>query len=217
MRLINDDCLVAMDKMIEEGVKVDMVLADPPYGMSFQCGTRKDKYDKIKNDCNLEWLDEFARLSYEIAKDNTAHYVFCSFHHIDKFKQAFEKYFKVKNILTWSKRCGGLGDLKADFMPTTEFVLFLQKGRKFYNGKRVSNVLEFNKIRAEYHPTQKPLDLIEFMLEKFTNEGEVVIDPFMGSGTTGVACKNLGRDFIGIELDDKYFNIAKNRINETNI
>ena len=65
-----------------------------------------------------------------------------------------------------------------------------------------------------FHPTQKPVDLMEYLIKTYTNEGETVLDFTMGSGTTGVACKNLNRSFIGIEMDDKYFEIAKERINK---
>lgn len=67
-----------------------------------------------------------------------------------------------------------------------------------------------------YHPTQKPIALMEYLIKTYTNEGEIALDFTMGSGTTGVACKNLNRNFIGIELDEDYFNIAKTRIDETN-
>lgn len=85
----------------------------------------------------------------------------------------------------------------------------LQNGKK-YN----SNVLEFKKDYEGLHPTQKPLALFEYLIKTYTNEGDTVLDNVMGSGTTGVACKNLNRNFIGIELDDKYFEIAKRRISE---
>ena len=65
------------------------------------------------------------------------------------------------------------------------------------------------------HPTQKPVELMEYLIKTYTNEGEIVLDNCMGSGTTGIACKNLNRSFIGIEKDDKYFEIAENRINGT--
>ena len=67
-------------------------------------------------------------------------------------------------------------------------------------------------VRAQHHPTQKPVALMEYLIKTYTNEGETVLDFTMGSGTTGVAAKNLGRSFIGIELDEAYFNIAKDRI-----
>ena len=194
---------------------VDMVLTDPPYGMNFQSSYRKSKYEKIKGDSNLDWLGDFVNEIYRVSKPNTAHYVFCSFHHVDKFKQAIENKFKVKNILTWVKNNTSMGDLKGDFAPKTEFIIFFHKGRKLINGKRDPNVLEFKKTRNELHPTQKPVDMTEYMIGKFSDEGDVILDPFMGSGTTGIACLNTNRNFIGMELDEDYFNIAKERIEKT--
>lgn len=75
-----------------------------------------------------------------------------------------------------------------------------------------SNVLEFKKEYKRFHPTQKPVTLLEYLIKTYTNESDVVLDNCMGSGSTGVACKNLNRNFIGIELDENYFNIAKERI-----
>ena len=74
------------------------------------------------------------------------------------------------------------------------------------------NIIQFNMDKPKVHPTQKPVALLEYLIKTYTNEGAVVLDSCMGSGTTGVACKNLGRDFVGIEKEDKYFNIAKERI-----
>ena len=210
INLIHGDCLDEMKK-IPDG-SVDMVLTDPPYGMSFQSNYRKEKYNTIKNDDSLDWMNEFVSQSYRVAKNNTAHYVFCSFHNIDIFKQAFEKKFKIKNILVWEKNNTSMGDLKADFAPKIEFILFLQKGRRLINGKRDPNIFKFARTGNKNHPTEKPVDLNEYLLSKFSDETETVLDPFMGSGTTGVACKNLNRNFIGIELDETYYNIAKERI-----
>lgn len=74
-------------------------------------------------------------------------------------------------------------------------------------------VLEFKKTNNKLHPTQKPVDMIEFMISKFSDKGDVILDPFMGSGSTAVACINTNRSFIGIEIDNDYFNIAKERVN----
>lgn len=95
--------------------------------------------------------------------------------------------------------------------------LVLDKQPKRYDPDWVqpSDVLEFNVVpnrNGKLHPTQKPVDLCEWLVKTYSNEGDVVLDNCMGSGTTGVACKNLNRSFIGIELDEKYFNIAKDRI-----
>ena len=92
---------------------------------------------------------------------------------------------------------------------TFERTFNLQNGKKYS-----SNVLEFKKDYEGLHTTQKPVALFEYLIKTYTNVGDTVLDNCMGSGTTGVACKNLNRNFIGIELDDKYFEIAKRRISE---
>jgi site-specific DNA-methyltransferase (adenine-specific) len=85
---------------------------------------------------------------------------------------------------------------------------------RVYTHRYPTNVIEVSNAsqKGKVHPTQKPVALMEYLIKTYTNEGETVLDFTMGSGTTGVACKNLGRDFIGIEKDDKYFKIAQNRI-----
>ena len=208
--LLHGDCFELLKDIPDESV--DMILTDPPYGMNFQSSHRKTKYEKIKGDSNLDWLDDFVDEIYRVSKPNTAHYVFCSFHHIDKFKQAIERKFKIKNILTWVKNNTSMGDLKGDFAPKTEFIIFFHKGRKLINGKRDPNVLEFKRTQNKLHPTQKPVDMTEYLIEKFSDEGDLILDPFMGSGTTGIACINTNRNFIGMELDGNYFEVAKNRI-----
>ena len=86
---------------------------------------------------------------------------------------------------------------------------------KTYEYKNPVNILNYQKIRqGSLHPTQKPVALLEYLVKTYTNEGEVVLGNCMGSGSTGVACVNTGRKFIGIELDEKYFEIAKQRIND---
>jgi len=212
MNLINGDCLEVMKNLPDESV--DLILTDPPYGMEFKSSHRKIKYDKIKNDNNLDWLDDFSKLCFDKTKNNTAHYIFCSFHNIDKFKQAFEKNFTIKNILVWEKNNTSMGDLSADFAPKVEFIIFLQKGRKLINGDRSPNIFKFARTQNKYHPTEKPIMLMEHLIKKFSNENDVVLDPFMGSGTTAIASRNLNRKFIGIELDKKYFDTVNQRLED---
>ena len=88
--------------------------------------------------------------------------------------------------------------------------------KKLYTQWYPKTILKF-KVERGLHPTQKPVALMEYLIKTYTNEGETVLDFTMGSGTTGVACKNTGRDFIGIELDQTYFEIAKKRINKTKV
>lgn len=115
IKLIEGDCLERM-KEIPDG-SVDMILTDPPYGMDFQSNHRKEKHAQIKNDRDLSWVEEFVSNCFRIAKNNTAHYIFCSFHKVDIFKQAFEKMFTLKNILIWEKNNTSMGDLEGDFAP----------------------------------------------------------------------------------------------------
>ena len=211
-KLYKDDCLEVMDKLIKQNVKVDAIITDPPYGMNYRSNYRKEKYEKISNDNDLSFLDNFFQKCDKLLKDDTHIYCFCSWHNIDKFKIAFEKYFKLKNIIVWEKNNTSMGDLKGSYAPKHEFILFGHKGRRLRNGKRLPDILQANRTGNKLHPTQKPTSLLQIFIEQSSNENEMILDPFMGSGSTGVAALNTNRKFIGIELDEKYFNIAKNRL-----
>lgn len=206
------DCLEVM-KAIPDGV-VDMIATDPPYGMDFQSNYKIEKHDKIANDKELSWLPELVKQSYRVAKENSAHYFFCSFHKIDIFKQEIEKYFKIKNCLVWEKNNTSMGDLKGDFAPKVEFIIFAQKGRELIRGKRDPNIFKFSRTGNELHPTQKPVDMMEYLIGKFSDEDDLILDMFAGSGTTAIACKNINRRWIAIEQDQKYADIAIERLSE---
>ena len=106
-------------------------------------------------------------------------------------------------------KSGGMG--KSD----TAFTKSYKPLKKTYEYKNPTTLIEFDKVRkGSLHPTQKPTDLLEYLIKTYTNENEIVLDFTMGSGSTGVACMNTNRKFIGIELDNNYFNIAKQRIEE---
>lgn len=215
MQLLHDDCLELM-KDIPDG-SVDLVLTDPPYGINYQSRRGKQKYDKIKNDECLNFLSTYFQECSRVMKNDTAIYCFCSWHNIDKFKIEFEKYFKLKNVLVWEKNNHGSGDLKAAYAPKYEFILYGNKGRCYFRNGRKEDVLYFNKTGNKNHPTEKPVDLLEFLITNSSDEGDVVLDSFMGSGSTGIACVNTNRDFIGIELDEHYFQVAEQRIHEAQL
>lgn len=216
IKLMLGDCLERM-KEIETG-SVDMILTDPPYGMDFQSNRRvvKDKFSKIQNDKNVDWLPDFLNECNRVMSENTSIYCFCSWHKIDLFKQEIEKVFKIKNIIVWVKNNHGSGDLKGAYAPKHEFVIYAHKGRSLFRNKRVPDVMEFPKIHSSklQHPTEKNVNMLELFIKNNSDKCQVVLDPFMGSGSTGVAAKNLNRDFIGIELDEGYFNIAQQRISD---
>ena len=206
------DCLELM-KNIPNG-SVDLVLTDPPYGIDFQSNFRKNKFNKIENDTavNAEFLDECKR----VLKDTGAFYCFTRWDVYPSWIEQISKRFKVKNCIVWFKRGGGLGDLKKGYIYNHEFIIYCAEKNHRLNGKRRNDVFEFAKDAPStyVHPTQKPISLLKEIIERSSNEGGVVLDCFMGSGSTGVACANTNRNFIGIELDEGYFNIAKKRIEE---
>jgi site-specific DNA-methyltransferase (adenine-specific) len=218
MKLIHGDCLEEM-KNIPTG-SIDLIVTDPPYGMNYQSNRRvvKEQFAKIAQDDNLDWLEPFLADCYRVLNNDTAFYTFCSWHNIDIFKQIFEKYFKLKNILVWNKNNHGSGDLKGAYAPKHEFILYGHKGRPLLQYKRVPDVIDCAKISSSklVHPTEKPIDLLELFIKNNSKEGDNILDPFMGSGTTGIACLNLNRNFIGIEKDLTYFNIAKHKIETHN-
>ena len=103
--------------------------------------------------------------------------------------------------------------VKSDFLNDTDF----DKKERIYTHKNPVSIIEYKKVKNGLHPAQKPLALMEYLIKTYTNEGETVLDFTMGSGSTGVAAKNLNRNFIGIEQDQNYFNIAEQRIKETKL
>ena len=109
------------------------------------------------------------------------------------------------------------GNKQSDAIPiarTKNAKLFGEQGKE-YNEKHPTSIVQFDVRKGRgLHPTQKPVELMEYLIKTYTNEGETVLDNTMGSGTTGVACVNTNRNFIGMELDEGYFNIATNRIQE---
>lgn len=213
--LMQGDCLELMCD-IPYG-SIDMVLTDPPYGMDYQSNRRTvtQKFAKIANDSSLEWVDCFIDECHRVMAKNSALYFFASWHNIEYFKVAIERRFKLKNLIVWVKNNHGSGDLKGGYAPKHEFVFYATKGRVLNRGKRIPDVIEFDKIPSSklMHPTEKNIGMLEVFVNQHTDASMTILDPFMGSGTTGVACVNTGRKFIGIEMDAGYFQIAEGRIN----
>lgn len=212
--LMKGDCLERM-KEIPSG-SVDMVLTDPPYGMDFQSNRRvvNAKFAKIANDKCLDWVDSFIEECHRVMSDNSAIYFFSSWHNIDYFKMAIERKFKLKNMIVWVKNNHGSGDLKGGYAPQHEIVFYACKGRVLNRGKRIPDVIYADKVPSAklVHPTEKNISMLEVFVNQHSDMSMTILDPFMGSGTTGAAASNLDRKFIGIEMDDHYFEVANGRI-----
>lgn len=217
--LRHGDCLEIMKEIPDKSI--DLIVTDPPYLINYKTNRRKDKghdfCSVIKNDNNFDMIHNYMKECYRILKDNTAMYMFCNCDRVDFFKQELEKAgFKIKNMIIWVKNNHTAGDLQAQFGKQYEILFLVNKGRCLFNGKRLTDVWFFDKVvgNIQVHQNQKPVDIIKQCIEKHSKENDIVFDGFMGSGTTGVACVNTNRNFIGIELDNKYYEIAKKRIED---
>lgn len=176
---------------------VDVILCDPPYGMSFQSNYRQTKYDRIANDDDADLLQYVCELAANHSK-----YIFCRWDNLREVP-------KPKSLITWVKNNWSMGDLEHEHARQMEVALFYPGEKHFFPKGRPKDVIEAPRTGNDNHPTEKPVQLMMAMAEWTSG---VVCDPFMGSGTTGIACARLGRKFIGIEIEPKYFDIARKRI-----
>ena len=243
VKLIQGDCLIEMQKLIDKGVKVDLVLTDPPYGIT-----------GCKWDCPIPFNEMWEYIN-SLSQETTPCLLFGA--------EPFSSNLRLSNIKNyrydwiWNKEIGG-GIFNRKYQPLSDYEVisvFYKKAGQYYpimeKAKRVrerfkqsgkSNIfsgvdfdchyedtgLRFPKRTIFYnsqekecnnlnrvHPTQKPVGLLKYLIKTYTKEDGLVLDFTMGSGSTGVACMETNRNFIGIELDENYYKIAQERINET--
>jgi len=240
IKLIHGDCLEEMKK-IEPG-SIDMVLADPPYGTT-RCKwdsiiPLEPMWEQLKRVIKKNGaivMTASQPFTTTLIASNIKMFKYCwvwEKHAPTNFATANRIPMKYHEDIPvfYSKqpaynkqmipRTGSGGErTKYKSIRTKSSHISVEKTEVKYNAnlKNPSTVLKFNGVYKNtiLHPTQKPLKLMEYLISTYTNENELVLDFAMGSGTTGIACKNLNRDFIGIELDEKYFEIAKQRIEGT--
>ena len=221
-KIYNMDCLDGM-KDIKSG-SIDLIVTDPPYLINYKTNRRNDKNHEftkvIANDDNTELIEEYIKECYRILKDDTAMYMFCSPKTVDFFKQKIDETgFRIKNLIVWDKGNWTADDLKCQFGQSYEFIILANKGRKTINGKRLSDIWSFKRVvgKKQIHQNQKPIRLIEQCILKHSDEGDLVFDGFMGSGTTAVASINTNRDYIGFEVDTHYYNLSEQRLEDYKI
>lgn len=240
IELHNNDCFEIMDNLIEKGVKVDAVITDPPYSIT---ACKWDiPFDLTKWWSKVKLLSKDTTPIIVFGKQpfttllNSSNIKEFKYELIWKKQQATNPMVSKKRFLPIHENISIFYKKQPTYNPQMSY------GHKNYSGDYIgkslqgeiyninkivnhrtcndgsrypTTLLEYNNVRGGLHPTQKPLELIELLVKTFTNENDVVMDMFMGSGTTGVACKNLNRNFIGIEKDNEYYNIANDRIKIT--
>lgn len=214
--IYNQDCLEGM-KLIPDD-SIDLIVTDPPYLINYSRHVKGHRFEnKILNDNNPELISKYIKECYRILKNNSAMYMFASHKTVDFFKQDLEDTgFNVKNMIIWDKQRQGMGDTSTVFGFQYELIFFVSKGQPKIRGKRLSDIWSFPKVvgKNQVHQNQKPIELIEQCILKHSDEGGLVFDGFLGSGTTAVAAVNTNRHYIGFELDPQYFDIACQRLDE---
>lgn len=220
VQIFNDDCLKIM-KDIPDG-SIDLVVTDPPYKTitGGDCNGKNSerpkgmlsgnrKLFKNQNMKISDWIPEVFR----VLKNGSHCYIFTNSLNLKEMLDESDKTgFKLHNLLVWEKNNCTPSQY---YMKNCEYILFLRKGKaKWINNIGESKTVhKFNNIIGnKNHPTEKPVDLLKFYINNSSSLEDTVLDPFMGAGSTGVACIETNRKFIGIEIDDSYFEIAKNRL-----
>ncbi len=225
IRLEQGDCLEVMDKLIKEGVKVDLIVTSPPYNIKdFHANQlRYSNYEgnNMNEETYQNWQIEVLNKCFDLLDDGGS----VMYNHKVRIKKGqmihplewlFKTKFTLKQEITWWQKKGANVD-KCRFFPFSERIYWLTKTpkTKMVNVEKLQDVIEFvptHKRKDIGHPAVMPFEVAEKLIKPF-EEAKVVLDIFLGAGSTGIACKKLGKDFIGIELEENYLNIAKERIN----
>jgi len=218
------DCLELMKDIPDNSI--DLVLTDPPYGINFipQREESRKKFGKIpiENDeiIGKEWVKWFMPICkecYRVLKDNSVSYYFSGFNpYYYYYYCLLECGFEIKANIIWVKNNFGLG---YHFRRQYEQILVGFKGDVKKPKKAMSDVIFEKKVdgTALMHSCQKPKKLIKILINQYTKYDDLILDPFLGSGTTAVACKELGRKYIGIEINKEYIDITNERLRKTKV
>ena len=227
--ILNMDYVELSNFVIKENLKIDLIVTDPPYdipkineGGSINTVKKLNKSLQDLQQSNLMKsynIKEFAKKVSILQKNNINAYFWCNKKQIPEYLQVYVIEMKCKfDILPWHKT-NALPTYSNKYLSDSEYCLYFRKGKghcfpKNYEDAKTYWVEPINhKDKKDWeHPTIKPLDFIEKLIRNSSKEGELVFDPFLGSGTTSVACKNLNRDFIGGDIDNKWVTIAKERV-----
>lgn len=247
IQLYQGDCLEVMDTLIQQGIKVDAIICDLPYGTS-----RAKKWDnvidfeklweKIKklrkpyipivlfgkepfsSKLRISNLEEF-KYDWIWKKDTKSNFPQAPYQPLNNleiisvFSDGYARYGDKKMTYNPQMIKGESYKLPKESKTTSIFADNHKNGIYKHKNRDTSlrypyNILEFNIDKTHLHPTQKPVALLEYLIKTYSNEGNIILDMCMGSGSTGVAAKKLNRNFIGIELDENYFETAKERIED---
>jgi site-specific DNA-methyltransferase (adenine-specific) len=225
--LFQNNCLNKLKEIPDDSV--DLILTDPPYGINYKLNISKNKnkiFEEIKNDSagDIDFKD-FFKECYRVLKPKGSLYLFGRMDFFMRISSdVLNSEFKYNNDFLWLKGDMASGNINV-FGVTHESLIHLSKGSPRKSEKLMIDGKEKKRSKSSYygkvskkeyygHPTQKPVGLCAYIIENRTKPGEIVLDPFAGSGSTLVAAKILNRKWIGIEVDPKYFTILNNRMED---
>ena len=226
--LYNSDAFAALKEIQDAGI--DLILTDPPYNLgAYSTGNMRFSWRKEINNDLAEWdqkgfnpadlKDEFMR----ILKPAGNIMVFCSYNLMGKWHETFDLLFDTFQFFVWHKSNPAPKFRKAGFLNSCELVVCMWNKGHTWNFGRQSEMHNFfespvcmppERLKEPHHPAQKPVKLLSHLLQIASNEGDTVLDPFMGVGSTGVAAIAHNRKFIGIELETAYYNAAVTRLQD---
>jgi len=212
IKLIHGECLEKMAD-IEDG-SVDMVLTDIPYDVVNRASNGLRNLDKGKADKITFSLIPAMREAFRIC--NGSIYIFCATEQVSEIRSFYASRGMTTRLCIWEKTNPSPMNGQHTWLSGVECFVYAKKKGATFNEHCKNTVFRHSVPRGKLHPTMKPVDLLERLISASSNEGDTVLDFTMGSGTTGVACKNLNRSFIGIEKDDEYFQLASDRIHSHN-
>lgn len=219
IEIYHGDCRDVLADMRPDSV--DLLLSDPPYGVAYVT-SRRSRTDAlrvpIENDRDLSVVGEAIPLMERVLRNDRHWYMFASPRMLHEAKPLLDGLGTgLKHIIAWDKGDRGtVGDLEAGFGEAWEAVIYGMKGRRPLNGKRPRTMIRYDwsSTMDPVHPTVKPVPLLVRLIGMSTDPGEIVLDPFMGSGTTLRAAKDSGRRAIGIEIEERYCEIAAKRLSQ---
>lgn len=214
--IYNEDCLEGMSGLPDRSI--DMIITDPPYSTPVITAFGRKK-EKNYGDLSIQknFFNQVKEGFERILKSQAPVFIFCDAKYYPVLFEVFYTW-NTNQLLVWDKRRIGLG---SPFRKQYELIYFISpdSALHFKNDKSYSDILQYKPVQSQYRliGSQKPIELIEELVNAFTDVGNLVLDPFMGSGTTAVACKQLNRHYIGFEINPEYCEIARKRLAEVQL
>jgi DNA modification methylase len=229
LKIYNNDAYEQIENFLADGVMVDHIITDPPYNISQDNNFNTMKKPRTGIDFGewdhgnfdlFNWIPQYTK----ILKQNGSIIIFCSYRYLSHIISTLESNscdMVVKDVIVWQKRNPMPRNINRRYVQDMEFAIWAVKKKSKWVFNKLPDV-PYN--RSLYttstvaggeklgHPTQKSLELMKKLILVHTNPGDIILDPFMGSGSTGAAALELDRNFIGVEMEPEYFQMAKNRL-----